>query len=567
MILYKSLAEDGACQMMQPSKIAVAPVPTPTPSVSPTGLTGESSSTLAPRNGEPGGLRLLRWGSLASSIFGALLAGLWTFQDEQKAAIAQAYQNVALVRQYTERLTQTILQEAAEAHASSEDADGYLRSRGFHEFLATVEASQSFTYGLAVIDLDGTLMSSSRSFPVQASFAGRDYLAAIESGMELFLDRIKLEPGGQDALIVAQPFRHNSFSGVIVSAVAVTEIRDFLSSVAREEGEAASLLREDGKLLVRQSPSNPTFLDPSSPAARAIKNAPEGDYEATATTDGTRRIYAYSKVAGLPVYANFGVPVASVWSLWFWRTLPIWLLLSAGVTFSWIVSLLISRNIQERYSQEEQVSLRREAEQKAQQQTHFMMELNHRIKNNLSMVNSMIAMQTRRGSMKGDALRARIQAVADVHDLLYRAANAFHVDLGELIQQVCASPALLPSERNILTICEVENGIIVDANQATPLALVVVELLTNSVKHAFPKDRPGRIDVKLARNADGNITLLIADDGVGLPAKSSRNSGINIVASFVAQIGGTIKQLTGLGTSHEITFSPHSATEEDRRTL
>jgi two-component sensor histidine kinase len=239
---------------------------------------------------------------------------------------------------------------------------------------------------------------------------------------------------------------------------------------------------------------------------------------------------------------------------WFWRTLPVWLLLLAGGAFSWTLGGLIKRGFEERLVSEEEARLRLVAEQKAAQHERFMRELNHRVKNNLALVDGLIGFQMRKqGGIDGAELRARVRAISDVHDLLYRAADSYHVDLGTLLLQLCASPALVPRESGVLLSCDAEKGTVVDAGRATSLALVVVELVTNAVKHAFPNRSDGRIWV--AASSDGkNLSLTIRDDGIGIPEAPARNSGTKIVQAMVEQVGGTLSRTNDNGTFYRIIF-------------
>lgn len=506
---------------------------------------------------EPRALDLLRMGSTALAVAGCILWGSWAYVDQKKLAVDKANENVTLVQQYTHRLiqTQTTVQRAVKVRAAAETDPAFLASRTFHDFLAGVEQGQGFTNGIAVVSLDGSVIASSRSFPVRARFGKRDYLAAIAGGATFYLDRIRLEPGGQDSMIIVTPFNHRDFKGAIASAIAVESIRSFLKTVAAGEGEAASLLREDGKLMVRQIPSDPIMLDPSTPARVAVRNGTSGVYEAKAVSDGTPRIYAFARVSDdIPVYANVGIPKSAVTRAWLRRSVPVWLLLISGGLFSSFLAGVIRRSQKESALREEQVRLREEAERRAEAQAQFMRELNHRVKNNLALVDSLISMQMRKkGHVDAEELRSRLRAITDVHDLLYKAANGYRIDLGELVEQLCESPAIVPRERDIRVECAVTPGLPIDATKATPLAMILVELLTNAVKHAFTGRSSGRIRVELGLE-DGKARLLIADDGVGLSEKRERNSGLRIVAGLAQQLDGTITSETGSGTTHILIF-------------
>jgi two-component sensor histidine kinase len=501
-------------------------------------------------------LATLRVGSLVLPLLGALVWGAWILHDERRRSLEQAYENVALIRQYAQRViqTQTILQDAVKVHTRMNDQPGYLQSERFHLFLSAVERAQSFTNGLAVLDLQGRLIASSRTFPVNYTFGERRYLSEIRGGADLFVDRIRLDPGGEDSLVVAQSFDLGGEPGAVVSAINVESVRDFLSSIASREGEAASLLRDDGQLLVRHVPSDPTQLTRSVPVLEAIQSAPHGHYEAVAMTDGVYRLYAYSQLSTLPIYANFGFPQSGVWSNAFWRALPAWLLLISGGAFSWILAGMIKSGFEARLVREEEARRRLVAEQKAEQHERYTRELNHRVKNNLTMVDSLIGFQMRtKGAVDGAELRVRVRAIADVHDTLYRAADAHHMDLGALVTHLCKSAAVIPQEASIRLVSQIERDIMVDADKATALALIVVEIITNAVKHAFVGKEGGTISVKLCRHED-EAELIVSDDGVGLPARLQRRSGTRMIHGFVEQVSGRLEQSSTSGTTYRIVF-------------
>jgi two-component sensor histidine kinase len=95
-------------------------------------------------------------------------------------------------------------------------------------------------------------------------------------------------------------------------------------------------------------------------------------------------------------------------------------------------------------------------------------------------------------------------------------------------------------------------------HQAVPCGLVLNELLTNSVKHAFPEGRSGRILVALRCDDGDRVTLLVADDGAGMPEgfdlNKSRSLGLKIVDILARQLGGTLHVEKEMGTSFALAF-------------
>nr|WP_277818352.1 sensor histidine kinase [Gemmobacter straminiformis] len=178
-----------------------------------------------------------------------------------------------------------------------------------------------------------------------------------------------------------------------------------------------------------------------------------------------------------------------------------------------------------------------------------MRETNHRVKNNLSLIVSLINMQMRgKAGIDGNELKTRIGAISRVHDLMYRAADGVHVDFSETLQEIAASPAIVPREKGISVICEAEPGIVLGPETTTPLALIAAELLTNAVKHAFRDRAAGTIRVSLNRTGETGV-MEVSDDGVGLPDPPPRRSGAAIIDALVHQIGGEITRISGAGST------------------
>ena len=173
-------------------------------------------------------------------------------------------------------------------------------------------------------------------------------------------------------------------------------------------------------------------------------------------------------------------------------------------------------------------------------------EVNHRVKNSLQVVASLLTLQ----AMKADnptlreALQqacGRVTAVARVHQRLHQAGDRSLVDLRELLQEVAAG---VHGAADSVT---VRAGVtaLMPTDKAVLVALIVNELVTNAVKYAYPGREPGSIAVSLER-ATSDLILVVSDDGVGLPDgfdfKQPRGFGTRMIGSMVAQLGGRIDQ-------------------------
>jgi two-component sensor histidine kinase len=502
-------------------------------------------------------LEILRWGSLVVPALVALVVGIAMWQRAIAEAERTARENAHLVREYVLRLveTQDLLLVAADTamlrlQPSRED------DLPTHRFLAEIVEEMNLGLDVALIGSNGDFLISSRMHPAAGNVGDRDYLRAASEGVELFVDRIRLQPDNEDALVISRRRAGETFTGVWVSSVGIESIAEFLRGIASRPGDAASVLRADGKLLVRNVPITETIvLPPDVPAMRAIQVADQGVYEARAVSDGSDRIYGFAKIGDLPLYANFGVAKANMFSDWLGRFGLVAALLGTIAVVASYLTYYAARSMaaeSARAALEFDRKLLAEAEKTAAARAMMLKELNHRVKNSLQMIRSLIRLQKHREDGPDlDEINARVLAIATIHDLLYHSADSFRIDLANLLRSICASDAIVPPESNVELVCDTE-PISVEANLATPLALCTVELITNAMKHAFGPEG-GTIRLGLNRT-DGEGILTVADDGKGMPEMPSRNSGLRVVDALVVQIRGRLSVERNHGTRFEIVF-------------
>jgi PAS domain S-box-containing protein len=188
------------------------------------------------------------------------------------------------------------------------------------------------------------------------------------------------------------------------------------------------------------------------------------------------------------------------------------------------------------------ISQRKEAES---QQRLLLAELNHRIKNNMQMLQSLLN-AARRETSSADARAAlsdaaqRVGAMAAVQKVLYQTNNASRYQAKEFIGAVCSS-ARQGFGKDITIECAADDGELSN-DTAVPLALIVNELVTNAAKHGVNGRGQGSIKVCLIRDADFFV-LQVEDDGPGfeLAETRRRSSGLGLVMGLVRQIGGSFK--------------------------
>lgn len=179
------------------------------------------------------------------------------------------------------------------------------------------------------------------------------------------------------------------------------------------------------------------------------------------------------------------------------------------------------------------------------QQTALLHEVDHRVKNNLQVISSLVLLKARRARDAAcrDVLRSmadRIGALATVHRLLYSLSDVARFDLRDFAADFAAElEAGLESDRIALTV-DVE-AVAVPASMAAPLALLVHELAVNAVRHAFPGERSGRVAIT-ARAEGGRLLLEVRDDGVGLSPQPDNPEGFgrDLVGMLVRQLRGSL---------------------------
>lgn len=181
-------------------------------------------------------------------------------------------------------------------------------------------------------------------------------------------------------------------------------------------------------------------------------------------------------------------------------------------------------------------------------------EVNHRVKNSLQVVTSLLQLQVNQAKDERlkEALaeaRGRVSVVANIHQKLYTTSQHTMVDFGEFLAELVEQTvAHLSAGDQIATHCDLASDISVPLTKGVPLALVVSEILTNCAKYAFPEGRKGNLAVTL-HSKDNAMVLTIADDGVGLaqPFGSADGSGLGtrIIKALVQQIRATLDVETG----------------------
>ncbi len=191
-------------------------------------------------------------------------------------------------------------------------------------------------------------------------------------------------------------------------------------------------------------------------------------------------------------------------------------------------------------------------------------EIHHRVKNNLQVISSLMNLQARHLSDPTARQffaesQSRVRSIALVHEKLYRSADLSHVDFADyvttLVEQLFFAHDA--DERHITRSLAL-GGTHLGIDLAIPCGLIVNELVTNCLKHAFRGRERGHVEVRARPAAGGLVELSIADDGVGLPRgfdpRATDSLGLDLVFTFAEQIDATVEIASDVGTTFRFCF-------------
>lgn len=221
------------------------------------------------------------------------------------------------------------------------------------------------------------------------------------------------------------------------------------------------------------------------------------------------------------------------------------------------LSLSIARDITERKKMEEEIKVSLEEKEM------LLREIHHRVKNNLMIISSLLNLQSRYITdkevldvFKDSQNRARSMAL--IHDRLYQSSHLKRINIGDYILTLASDLFriyAIAQDRVELNF-DLED-VMIDINTMIPLGLIVNELLSNCLKHAFPNDRSGRIDIAF-QGENEHYQLTVADDGVGFPEnldyRNTKSLGLRLVNILTDQIDGKMELKQDKGTQFTIEF-------------
>jgi len=213
----------------------------------------------------------------------------------------------------------------------------------------------------------------------------------------------------------------------------------------------------------------------------------------------------------------------------------------------------------ERYEAEEEIK------RSLKDKEMLLREIHHRVKNNLQVISSIMFLQSKKSTdtnLKEAFLESqnRIKSMVMIHEKLYRSENLANFNYSEYIKDLANS--LFRSYRLDTSLIELRldvGNIILDTDTAVHCGLIINELVSNSIKHAFPAGKNGIISISFQNDSEESYKLIICDNGVGLNTdfeiESKETLGMQLVRTLVEQLHGQLHIINDNGTKFEISFS------------
>ncbi|MEA1935856.1 MAG: histidine kinase dimerization/phosphoacceptor domain -containing protein [Thermodesulfobacteriota bacterium] len=194
----------------------------------------------------------------------------------------------------------------------------------------------------------------------------------------------------------------------------------------------------------------------------------------------------------------------------------------------------------------------------------LLQEIHHRVKNNMQVISSLLNLQSQYVKDKESLemfkeSRNRILSMAFVHEKLYQSEDLTKINFNDYIRSIT---------RHLLRTCSIDPGavrlnincsdVFLDINKAVPCGLIINELISNSLKHAFPEGKKGEITIDFHPDRDNRLTLVVSDTGTGFPEdiniSDAKTLGLQLISALTDQLKGTLEIERDGGTAFKITF-------------
>jgi NO-binding membrane sensor protein with MHYT domain/two-component sensor histidine kinase len=500
----------------------------------------------------------------------------WTDYDETINRARVMTRNTAQVLE--EHVKRTIgevdvVLQIVKRHAQ---ADGFANSDAWrHPLLETI--TEAVQLGpVIVVDSNGRVALNTQQLPVGTDVSARPYFRVHSEQQDAGLVISETMPGivtGRSLMTLSRRIGgpDGSFRGVVAAAIFTDYFASFYRTLELGENASVTLFRTDGAIILREPPADTASGASSALFTRLLPEAAAGTYEQRSVIDQVDRILSYRKVEGYPLVIVTTTARATAledWRYRLYRNAALALAVFAAVVWlSWLALAGIQR---EEVARAALHAANQELDRRVQERTKqletalgeketLLREVHHRVKNNLQMIQALVRMTALRAPNEsqtyfGDITR-RIWAIGQVHNQVYGSPELGEIDLAEYLSRLADNVATgFADDLSRIHLRQDFAPLTVDLDTALPVGLMVVELLTNAFKHAFADGRAGEIHLRLAAQ-DGTATLVVRDNGIGLPAqRGGASMGLSLVEALVRQIDGQLQTEAAGGAHFTLTF-------------
>lgn len=223
------------------------------------------------------------------------------------------------------------------------------------------------------------------------------------------------------------------------------------------------------------------------------------------------------------------------------------------------------QEIQERCRAEKELKInKKQLEASLEEKVVLLKEIHHRVKNNLQIISSMLNLQSgfikdRQALAMFQESKHRVRAMGLIHEKLYQAEDLARINYAEYIRSLTSYlfSTYRVAKEDISLVFDIWD-ISLDINKAIPCSLIINELLSNSLKYAFPNGVKGLLRIMMHHNNGHGFVLMLGDNGVGLPEdmdfRNTDSLGLQLVNTLVSQLNGTIELDRNGGATFTILF-------------
>lgn len=521
------------------------------------GLGGASKLEGSPIERRRSNARTLRIAAVLLSVVILLVVALvgWnSWKESERSARDNGLGLQALVHSQVARMFDLaeVLLELVSTTALQLDLDDPAVVEDLHRDLALIDQALPLVNSIWVIDSDGNVITSTvgRSAEEAATVnaSDRTYFEIHKQGY-----RGSYVDGPYLGKLTGVPFfsvsrsivdGDGNFAGIAMVSFDTQAVTANLRSVNRSFGAEVQIFRESGQMLVAVPEMEGPYVDWR--ASAALLDAAGSVDTAPDRIDST---FVW-KLGDYPIYVAVTVPYALAIEQWIGKNWHLWVSLIVSTLAIGLIYLTLRRRAvnEDRVAEETSREIARQTgnlQRAVHEKDLLLRELHHRVKNNMQVVMSLLALQAQRS--KGDPRtyfqesQRRLAAVAKMHQHLYLLADTAELSLVPYFSELAPEIAAAHGCEDEVTIDVSGDDVSVGLDQATAIVLMAGEVMSNAFKHAFADGRRGTLTVRVTRTEEG-ARLEIVDDGPGFEPEQAQSDslGMLLIRNLAIQAKGTV---------------------------